>query len=292
MMPPNSPAFGRGSTLPWGNPNRIERRYCNGMMTRIGSYSAPRASIETEMNAAPENSPPPEILTADRVIGILWESAVESFVRAILVIVFGSLAIGAASEIWGEMAPSRPPGFAAKPAAEATPAVAHSDWEGQFGQHRFVIVFSLMFVLTAWFRLFRPRAGNELSGVERHVTRITRHVSENWFRLIVGNAFGALISAIVLIWIQRFTIPNLLFRWALESVMSGLQSLTETLFGVSQSNTIAAWLHWYGDNQLRFAFWFFYVSAICDDLGIPNFKTLGVWALRRIRSRISRPRAA
>ncbi|HWW01402.1 MAG TPA: hypothetical protein VNZ64_17025 [Candidatus Acidoferrum sp.] len=31
-------------------------------------------------------------------------------------------------------------------------------------------------------------------------------------------------------------------------------------------------------NQFKFTFWFFYTAAICDDLGLPNFKTLGRYA--------------
>jgi len=142
------------------------------------------------MNAAPENGSPREILTVDRVVAIIWETAVESFVRAILVIVFGSIAIGIASEIWGDMVPSRPPGFAAKPEAEATPATPHHEWGAQFAEHRFMIVFSLMFVLTAWFRLFGHRQSAHWSEAGRHVTRITHHLSENWFRMIVGNPSG------------------------------------------------------------------------------------------------------
>ncbi|HTL54737.1 MAG TPA: hypothetical protein VL361_03625 [Candidatus Limnocylindrales bacterium] len=243
-------------------------------------------------NAAPQNSRPPEIMSVDRVIAILWETAVESFIRAILVVLFGSIAIEMASGIWGEMVPSPPPGFATKSEPEATPQPARHTWTTQFGQHRFVIVFTLMFVLTAWVRLFGQRQSAQWSEAERHVSKITHHLSENWFRLIVWNAFGALISAIVLIWIQRFTIPNLLFRWMMESAISGLQSLAQALFGHGKSELVAAWFNWYGDNQLRFTFWFFYVSAICDDLGIPNFKTLGIWVLRRIRRRISKQQVA
>ena len=152
----------------------------------------------------------------ERVIAILWESAVESFIRAILVVVCSSIAISIASSIWEEMAPSRPPGFQRQPAAEAPAPGAPSAWETWFVEHRFLIVFGLFFSLSVWFRLLRPKQSPEESKAESHLKHITHHLSENWFHLVVGNAFGALISAVVLVWVQRFTFANLLFHWLLE----------------------------------------------------------------------------
>lgn len=243
------------------------------------------------VNTPPQDSPPPAILGLDRVLALLWESAVESFVRAILISVFGGIAISIASGAWEEMAPSRPPGFSRHVAAENTPPGVPPRWETRFGQHRFVIVFGLVFAVTAWFRLVRERQSAEESKADSHLRKITRDLSENWFRLIVGNAFGALISAMVVIWVQRFTFANLIIHWLLESVMSGLQNLAHQLLGAGRSETFDAWFRWYGDNQLKFTFWFFYLSAICDDLGIPNFKTLGRRVARRVLKRIKQQEA-
>lgn len=243
------------------------------------------------VNTPPQDSPPAAILSADRVIAILWRSAVESFIRAILVVVFGSIALSMASGIWDEMVPSRPPGFGRQIEAENTPPGAPPPWETWFGAHRFVIVFGLIFALTAWFRLVRERQQTEEPKAESHLNRLTHHVSENWFGLVVGNAFGALISAIVLVWVQRFTFANLVFNWLLESVLSVLQGLAHRLLGAGHAETFDAWFSWYGQNQLKFTFWFFYLSAICDDLGIPNFKTLGRRLARRILKRIKHQEA-
>jgi len=241
---------------------------------------------EPVVNTPPQDSHPPAILSLDRVAAILWESAVESFIRAILVIVFGCIAVSMASGIWGEMVPSRPPGFGHQIEAENTPPGAPPRWETWFGEHRFVIVFGLIFALTVWFRLVGERQQTQESKAESHLNKITHHLSENWFRLVVGNAIGALISAVVIVWVQRFTFANLVFNWLLGSVLSALQNLAHQLLGAARADTFDAWFNWYGNNQLKFAFWFFYLSAICDDLGIPNFKTLGRRLVRRILQRI------
>src|SRR3974390_3597336 len=193
-----------------------------------------------------QDSPQPEILSLDRVVAILWESAVESFVRAILVVVFGSIALSMASGIWEEMAPSRPPGFGRQTQAEATPPSPRPAWENWFGEHRFVIVFGLIFALSAWLRLVRERRGSGESKAESHLGKITHHLSENWFRLVVGNAFGALISAMVLVWVQRFTFANFLFHWLLESVLASLQKLAQHLVGTRGADTVQAWFGLYG----------------------------------------------
>jgi hypothetical protein len=240
------------------------------------------------VNTPSQDSPQPAMLTPERVVAILWRSAVESFVRAILVVVFGSIAVSMASGIWEEMVPSRPPGFGHLLETENPPPGAPPQWETWFGEHRFVVVFGLIFALTAWFRLVRERQQTEESKSESHLNKITHHLSENWFRLVVGNAFGALISAFVLAWVQRFTFANLVFNWLLHSVLSVLQSLIHQLLGAGRADTFDAWFGWYGDNQLKFTFWFFYLSAICDDLGIPNFKTLGRRLARSVLKRVKR----
>jgi hypothetical protein len=240
------------------------------------------------VNALPQDSRQPESLSIDRIVAILGKSAVQSFVRAILIVAFGSIAISMASGIWEEMAPSLPPGFGQKPEVEAaTPAPSNTP-ETWSAEHRFLIVFGLIFILTVWFRLKHDTAESK---AESHLEKFTNHLSENWFRLIVGNAIGALISAIVLVWVQQFTFANMLLHWLLESILSGLQTLAQQFLGTSRADTVQAWFSWYGDNQLKFTFWFFYLSAICDDFGIPNFKTLGRRLARGLLKRMKRQEA-
>jgi hypothetical protein len=231
----------------------------------------------------PEDLPPPEVLSLDRILEAVWETAVESFIRAILMTVFGGIAIGLASGIWQKMAPSRPPGFQAHPEAESTASSPRPFWQAWIGEHRFLLLWGLIFLVTLWSRLVRRRVQSGESQPDSVVAQITHHLSENWFGLIVGNAFGALLSALVVCWLQQFTLANLLFHWAMDSILAGLHSFAERLLGPGRTGAFQAWFHWYGDNQFKFTFWFFYVSAICDDLGIPNFKTIGAALLGRLR---------
>jgi len=222
-------------------------------------------------------------LSRDGLIEVLWESAVESFFRAILVIVFGTIALGLASGIWDQMAPSRPPGFDPKPQLEApAPGSPRATW---IGEHHFVIVFGVIFTLTVWLRLTRSEARTDQAGALSHLRKMGQHLSENWFGLILRNALGAILSAFVVVWVQQFTLANMIFHWLLGAVLAQLQSLVQHILGGGGANTFQAWLNWYDDNQLKFMFWFFYLSAICDDLGIPNFKTLGLRLVRSLRHR-------
>jgi hypothetical protein len=233
----------------------------------------------------PEGEPSQTSLSLDGFVGILWESLVESFVNSILVIIFGSIAIGVVEGIWREMTPSLPPGFEGKPEAEPTSSPWHS-WTTSAHQHRFGLIFTLVFILTVWGRLGRHTAPEtSLSRSSAHLDRIRKRISEEWFGLVVSNAFGALISAFVVVWVQQFEFPKLLFQWVLGSLTVAIQSVLAFVVGSHRAGTLEAWFQWYGENQMKFTFWFFYLAAICDDLGIPNFKALGRWLLRRIRDR-------
>jgi hypothetical protein len=94
-----------------------------------------------------------------------------------------------------------------------------------------------------------------------------------------------MISAMVVNWAQQFTPTRLLFGSLLGSVWAGVQGMIQGVFGARGGDVLGAWVNWYGDNQLKFTFWALYLAAICDDLGIPNLKTLGRWLGRRVRKR-------
>lgn len=236
--------------------------------------------------APTEGSRQPEFLNLERVQAAVWSSAVDAFVKSILVIVFGSIILGIAGGIFGEMTPSVPPGFGTKPEAEATSSIPWALWRDGFRQHQFPIVFLAVFGLTLWRRLTRTeRDDGQVEGASR-AERMRRHLSGDWFGLIVGNALVAMISAMVLNWVQQFTPAKLLFGWVMDSVWAGVQGQVHDLFGARRADVLTAWVSWYGDNQLKFTFWVLYLAAICDDLGLPNFKTLGRWLGRRFRKRM------
>jgi len=224
-------------------------------------------------------------LSLDKVISILFESALEAFVRSILILVFGSIALGIAGGIWRQMAPSAPPGLGIKPEAEMRLSTASNEWFASINQHRLGILFGIILVPTAGLRLLKRNAGVKRSNPRSRLEKIWTRLSEDWFSLVVINAFGAMIAAGILIWVQQFSLPRMLIDWVLNSVLGGIQNVAAFFFGTAATQKILAWLNWYGGNELKFYFWFFYVAAICDDLGIPNLKTLGRWLVHRLRHR-------
>jgi hypothetical protein len=230
-------------------------------------------------NVPRENSDPREDLSFANVPAILWECALDAFIKSILATVFGGIAISLAGIVWHKMAPSAPPGFSPKPEAEARSPGTWSNWEATFKRNQFVIVFVVIFGLTLWGRL---GSSHQITCPSR-LHKIGKQVSEQWFRLIVINAFGAMISAVVVVWAGQFTLTKLLFGWLVHSVVVGVENVVHQLFGARGGDTALAWFNWYGENQLKFTFWFFYLAAICDDLGFPNLKTLGRWLAGRLR---------
>ena len=76
-------------------------------------------------------------------------------------------------------------------------------------------------------------------------------------------------------WVQCFSWVQLMVDQVLGLIGITIHQLTQDVFGARVSWTVDAWLSWYHQNQLRLTFWGFYFAAICDDLGLPNIKTLG-----------------
>jgi hypothetical protein len=217
------------------------------------------------------------------IYSVLWDCAVQSFVKAILIWVLGGVAVGIAGGIWKQMTPALPPaiGRSWSPEAEAT-----SQWNvwSFFLQHRFAIIFSTLFGLKLWSILVRNgRSSIVATAQPNHMLRIGKLLSEDWFSLIVGNAFGALISVMVLAWVQKFSLWYWVQNWVLDSLLSMGRSVANSLLGPSGSSSLSNWFRWYGENRLKLIFWIFYLAAICDDMGIPNVKTFGRWSWRRFR---------
>ncbi|HVV74173.1 MAG TPA: hypothetical protein VHI52_22235 [Verrucomicrobiae bacterium] len=230
------------------------------------------------------SSPPPECAAAPveyraHLLSVLWESAAEAFVQAILVTVLGGVAVNILSGIWGHMTPSLPPGLGSMtPAADA---VARWTLWAYLQQHRFVIIFCAILGLKTWGRLAGWQTALDTVGSPLSRTqKIGKQVAGDWFRLIIGNAFGALVSALLLTWVQQFSLRFWFRRWIVGSVLGFLHDLAASVLGTGGVNALGSWFGWYGENQLKLMFWLFYVAAICDDLGIPNLKTLGRWSWR------------
>lgn len=233
-----------------------------------------------------------ETLSANRIISLLWESAVQSFVQAILIVVLGTIAAGLLGNLWKEMIPSHPPAFIQKPEAEEAPVksahVGHA-WTNSLTDHRLALVFALIFMPTLGLNLAKAVRGERSGSVPSRSEMMLKQISENWFGLLVGNAFGAAVAAAVVGWVSQWALSAMILR----AILPSLTGVLSSILGEAHSRTVQDWFAWYGANQYRFTFWIFYLSAIIDDLGLPNFKTIGRWLARSIRqSPAAQPAAA
>jgi len=211
---------------------------------------------------------------------IVCESAIGAAIKAFLVLLFGNIALGLVSGILQDMTPSHPPGFGVTAERDVDPDTSHA-WAVPLSEYRFLIVFGLIFVPTVWGRLSTSGAATGMARRASRLRRIAARLYEQWFSLVVGNAFGALISAIIVVWVQQWSLPATVVNWVIETAVAGFQTVAQHLFG--RGDDVQNWFRWYGENQLKFTFWFLYMAAIIDDLGLPNFKTLGRWLGRRVR---------
>jgi hypothetical protein len=72
-------------------------------------------------------------------------------------------------------------------------------------------------------------------------------------------------------------------HWLVDAVAPGLNRWATQFFGQGHLGAAQEWWNWWSDNQLKFSFWALYIAGICDDLGVPNLKTLARFFWRRWR---------
>lgn len=238
------------------------------------------------LDTEPSNLRQPD---AGGFFAVLFKSAVEAWIQTWLVLLLGGIAFSLVGGIFQEMLPSAPPGFTHQVVAESDglhPSLWDAGW-GAVKHHRFWLLFGVLLGLTAWTRL-APHDPSAMPGTTSQARRLLGRLSEDWFGLLVGNAFGAMISAMVVVWLG-FSFEKWLLKEALDWFISAVHPLFQSVFGESQGGVLPRWWHWFGSNQLKFTFWFLYIGAICDDLGLPNVKTLVRFLWRRIRCRMLTP---
>jgi hypothetical protein len=242
---------------------------------------------------ATKMSPTPKDLEAtlrsDRVtVGdALWRSAIDALVKTILILVMGHVALAILGGIFNAMTPSSPPFLARTSGSTNSNSSLLRSWWSAALEHQFAIVYVIIFALCVRAQLVvSPDAKGETAVAETRFQKISVRFSENWFGLIVGNAFGALISAIVIYFVGRFAGTRFLLNLLLAAVLPAVKALAIFILGTRIVNFAGGMLDWYGDNQLRFTFWILYVAAVSDDLGLPNVKTLArvLWSRWRKRN--------
>jgi hypothetical protein len=226
------------------------------------------------MTPSTKNVEPRQGLTAERTVAVLWESVVEGSVSALLVSVLGGVAVNVLGALFGNLIPSVPPVLSGRSTSVPASAETLNAWWHSIRAHGFAILFTLFFLHNAWVRLSSSTPEETKTGVLAHLRKILGQFSENWFHITVGNAIGALISATVLVWVQRFSLSRIVWQALLGPVTEAVHNLANHVLGPSRMDTIDGLISWYRENQFKFTFWILYMAAVCDDLGLPNLKTL------------------
>jgi len=219
----------------------------------------------------------PKALTFARATEILWESAWEAFILAFLVLAFGSIAFGLVSGLWRDMTPSLPPALTGEPKLEAEGSTLSFSF---FRQNRVGLIFVVLFSGIAAGRLLKYSRSEDQRRAAARVERIFRRVSDQWFSLVVINALLALVGVTIIQFTQQFTFTQLLWNILGDLVRAGLEAIS-TLLPAGAVSFVEGFVAWYKANHYKFIFWLLYTAAICDDLGLPNYKALGRFLWRR-----------
>ena len=228
------------------------------------------------------------------LIGILWGTAWQALAATIGLFVLGGLAYGICSSIWNEMTPSLPPLSQTVKAglSSLNTQAARPEWASFVREHRFGIVFGFVYAGLAGLQLASCSRSKNERRIAAVLTRITRRISDRWFEVVVGNAFGALFGAIGIHFLHEWSFVRLVAHLTLGWLHPVIYSAASLVFDTDSIQTIEGLIRWYDDNQFKFTFWMLYGSAVLDDLGVPNLKTLGKRGWRRIGDRPAGPNAA
>ena len=237
--------------------------------------------METTL-APPSGKQATKPLTFSKATGLVWESACEAAILAFLVLIFGSMAFGIVSGIWREMTPALPPLMTSDPNLEAEPT-SKFDF-GFFHQHRYALIFAAMFVGITAGRLLKYTGTPRQQHAAAWVHKAFRRLSEQWFQLIVINAIMALAGVTIWQATQQVSFLHLLWSIFRDSILAVIH-LIASVFPATVVNAVEIQAAWYKANELKFIFWLLYIAAICDDLGLPNYKTVGRYLARRLFKR-------
>ena len=219
-------------------------------------------------------------LTTTKASSLLWNTLWDALTPAFMILVLGVVAYALVGNIWGRMLPTLPSGSGA---ATGVKSVSNPNWH--FGAvERFMVTYGVVFAVMATGRLLRrsqnPR--QRVAGV--WLNRATERAAEEWFQLLVINAFVASIMVSVLQVTNQFTPLKMLWQALAAVLQPPLQAMVSLLPAGPTGAARDLW-GWLDANQLKFSFWLFYLGAICDDLGLPNYKALGRWAWRRLKKK-------
>jgi len=214
--------------------------------------------------------------------GTAGELLFQSGVTALLIVILGGIGIDLVSHMWREMLPSLPPIFShGATDAESASGFWALIW-GSAIRHRFALVFAAVFVMKSVIRLAEGSRHRGLRRMAAFGLWRRRRFKQEWFTIIFINAFGAYFGALCWRWSQGFSWVQFIWSAVFGVLSPALQALVNFVHGNDLVITAQSLMQWYNANLFKFAFWLFYIAAICDDVGLPSIKTLGRWLRRRL----------
>lgn len=226
------------------------------------------------------STPPPNSESAPKrdLFSVIFESAFEAFGGGLLFYILGDVALGIAGGFAGNMIPAAPPGFSGWGNPKGDHSPSHDEWWRIEGNGPLICIFALFFAHSLWVNLRTHEAS-----VGKRAARILENLRENWFRIIIGNAIGAWVAALLMGIIPDFSILHMVWDWILGCALPIVRQAAIFLLGASAASSVGDWISWYHSNYIKLAFWVLYLACALDDLGVPNIKAAARWVWRRYR---------
>ena len=217
-----------------------------------------------------------------RVLQVLGETALQALLGGVGVMIAIGLTRWLLLGLLGDMLPAVPVDLAQEEGARL------GSWlqaiVAGYDESPYRYAYLVSFVGLAFYNL--TTAGRELSegSFAARLEERWRWAAQNWFSLLIGNAWGAFIGAIVILFLAQFSLIRILIEAVLTALQPLLYSVAELVASGDQVATAELAVAWYGEHELRLLFWSLYLSNVLDDLGAPNLKSL--W--HRARARFGR----
>lgn len=247
------------------------------------------------MNASPIPTPREEpqavrSLTFPMAIEILWTCAWEALVAAFVIQLLCGIGISLVGGLWRDMTPALPPMLAAHMKPEAEPSPVWDFLKTSLQRHQFALLFAAFFIGKGTLALARHSTSPQHRPAAAWLAQASRRVSDQWFGVVFLNAFGAFLGALLIGWAPQFSYTGWLSQFLPELCRPVITRVAGAFSGADGSSALQSLWGWYSQNQFKFTFWVLYLAAICDDLGLPNLKTLARLGWRRLhRSRPDGP---
>lgn len=236
--------------------------------------------MSNDPKSSETSTTPDKTLTANKATSLLWNSAWEALILTFMIQILGGVAFAMMGNVWERMTPTLPPVLTSEPKLEASPAASPAF---QFSSRdRFILIFAVVFAGMAFGRLMKFSRNTRNRTAADRGEQLMQRISEEWFQLVVVNAFVASILVSVLQVAGQFTPLKLLWGFLVALLQPAIEILIN-LLPQGLEDAARRLSGWYDANQLKFSFWLLYSAAICDDLGLPNYKALGRWLWRRLK---------